>query len=404
MTIDLGYAWADAAPGAGSPSSTCPGTSGSSATCWPGSGRSPAVLLVVAADEGWRAQTEEHLAAVRRAGPRPRRCSSSPAADLADPGPATADALARLAAARHPRRCAVAAASARTGAGLDDLRAALAALADLAPAGDPDAPVRLWVDRSFTITGAGTVVTGTLPTGTVTRGGDGSCSTASRCGCAACRCTASRWRRRPAPPGWPSTCARWPPTTVPRGSALLSPGWPAPTARGRRRAAPRSPTGCRRTPPCTSAPPPARCGCGRWAPTTPGSRLDDGSRRAAARRRRPGRAARPRRARGAGRRHRARRPPAAVDPAWGCRAPGRRARRRGPLRPGRRRPAGACVGRRRRTSGWASAHGIRRLLVALLARLDEHPLEPAPAELLAPVPRPSSPGRSGPGGWCGSAA
>ena len=35
------------------------------------------------------------------------------------------------------------------------------------PAGDPSAPVRLWVDRGFTIRGAGLVVTGTLAAGTV---------------------------------------------------------------------------------------------------------------------------------------------------------------------------------------------------------------------------------------------
>lgn len=38
------------------------------------------------------------------------------------------------------------------------------------PAADPAAPVRLWVDRAFTIKGAGTVVTGTLAAGTLTVG------------------------------------------------------------------------------------------------------------------------------------------------------------------------------------------------------------------------------------------
>ena len=39
------------------------------------------------------------------------------------------------------------------------------------PVPDPGAPVRLWVDRAFSIKGSGTVVTGTLPAGTV-RAGD----------------------------------------------------------------------------------------------------------------------------------------------------------------------------------------------------------------------------------------
>ena len=57
--------------------------------------------------------------------------------------------------------------------------------------------------------------------------------------------------------------------------------------------------------------------------------------------------------------------------------------------------------------GTSRAGGVRPAsgpLVALLGWLDEHPLEPAPAELLARSPPPSSPRRSGPGGSCGSAA
>jgi selenocysteine-specific elongation factor len=53
---------------------------------------------------------------------------------------------------------------------MDDLRAALARLMASLPAPDPRAAVRLWVDRSFTIRGSGTVVTGTLPAGTVSTG------------------------------------------------------------------------------------------------------------------------------------------------------------------------------------------------------------------------------------------
>ena len=60
--------------------------------------------------------------------------------------------------------------SAVTGAGLPELRDALARLVAALPAPDPAAPVRLWVDRSFSIRGSGTVVTGTLPAGTVTSG------------------------------------------------------------------------------------------------------------------------------------------------------------------------------------------------------------------------------------------
>jgi selenocysteine-specific elongation factor len=57
--------------------------------------------------------------------------------------------------------------SARTGDGLPDLRKALDDLVSRLPGSDPGAPVRLWIDRRFTIRGAGLVVTGTLAAGTV---------------------------------------------------------------------------------------------------------------------------------------------------------------------------------------------------------------------------------------------
>ena len=49
-------------------------------------------------------------------------------------------------------------------------RSQLVAMVGRLPAPDPAADVRLWVDRRFTVQGAGTVVTGTLPAGTIARG------------------------------------------------------------------------------------------------------------------------------------------------------------------------------------------------------------------------------------------
>ena len=90
--------------------------------------------------------------------------------DLADPGPATAQALSQLAGSSLGAVPAVAV-SGTTGQGLEQLRAALDVLVASLPAPDPAAPVRLWVDRAFTVRGAGTVVTGTLTAG-VLRTGD----------------------------------------------------------------------------------------------------------------------------------------------------------------------------------------------------------------------------------------
>jgi hypothetical protein len=57
--------------------------------------------------------------------------------------------------------------SARTGAGLDELRAALARAADAVEHARADRPTRLYVDRSFSVPGFGTVVTGTLWSGSI---------------------------------------------------------------------------------------------------------------------------------------------------------------------------------------------------------------------------------------------
>jgi selenocysteine-specific elongation factor len=65
---------------------------------------------------------------------------------------------------------AVIATSARTGAGLEELRAALAEAAARVERAPAEGPARLHVDRSFSLRGIGTVVTGTLWSGSI---GDG---------------------------------------------------------------------------------------------------------------------------------------------------------------------------------------------------------------------------------------
>ncbi len=134
-----------------------------------GVGPVPAVLLVVSADEGWMPQTAEHVAALDALGVRHALLAVS-RSDLADPGPVAADVRRRLDGTSLAGLPAVAV-SARTGHGLPELRRALADLVRSLPAPDRDAPVRLWVDRSFSIRGSGTVVTGTLDAGTL-RAGD----------------------------------------------------------------------------------------------------------------------------------------------------------------------------------------------------------------------------------------
>jgi selenocysteine-specific elongation factor len=169
MTIDLGYAWMTLPSGQQVAFVDVPGHERFTTNMLAGVGPVPAVLLVVAADDGWGAQTEEHVRALDALRVEHGLLAVT-RSDLADPGPATEQTLARLAATSLAGIPTVSVSGA-TGQGIDALRAALDHLAASLPRPDPDTRVRLWVDRSFTIKGSGTVVTGTLGAGTL-RGGD----------------------------------------------------------------------------------------------------------------------------------------------------------------------------------------------------------------------------------------
>ena len=168
LTIDLGFAWMDLPGGQRLAFVDVPGHERFVPNMLAGLGPVPAVMMVVAADGGWMPQSAEHLAAIDALGIS-RGLLVVTRADLADPGPAERRAAAEIAATSLGAVQAVAV-SAVTGAGLPELRGALARLAGGLPVPDPGAPVRLWVDRAFSIKGSGTVVTGTLPAGTVRTG------------------------------------------------------------------------------------------------------------------------------------------------------------------------------------------------------------------------------------------
>jgi selenocysteine-specific elongation factor len=170
MTIDLGFAWTTLPGRSDGPGQTVafvdvPGHERFVTTMLAGVGPVPAVLLVVAADEGWMPQTAEHVDALTALGVRHGLLVVT-RADLMEPELARDEAVEHLAGtplADIPSVCV----SAATGAGMDALRAALDELATALPPPDPRADIRLWVDRAFTIRGAGTVVTGTLAAGTL---------------------------------------------------------------------------------------------------------------------------------------------------------------------------------------------------------------------------------------------
>jgi selenocysteine-specific elongation factor len=128
------------------------------------------VLLVIAADEGIKPQTREHfdicrLLAIRR-GITVLTKSDAVDAETLEVVRLEVEDYVRgsfLDAAKSP----MVAVSSLTGAGLDELKSALAKVASEETAKDSAALARLPIDRVFTIKGFGTVVTGTLVAGTI---------------------------------------------------------------------------------------------------------------------------------------------------------------------------------------------------------------------------------------------
>ena len=113
-------------------------------------------LLCVAADDGVMPQTVEHIAVLRLLGVYDGVVAVTKC-DLADPARATAEVRELVGASPE-----VVAVSAVTGAGIPELRGALERLAERTRRRTGGGRPRLFVDRTFSVAGAGTVVTGTL--------------------------------------------------------------------------------------------------------------------------------------------------------------------------------------------------------------------------------------------------
>ncbi len=165
LTIDLGFAATDIGT-ARLELVDVPGHVRFLSNMLAGVGAVDACLFVVAATEGWKPQTEEHLRILELMGVERGVVALTKAALVDEDELQLArweveERMAGSPLAQAP----VVAVDAPAGIGLDDLRSALAdLLADLPAAADRDRP-RLWVDRSFAARGSGTVVTGTLAGG-----------------------------------------------------------------------------------------------------------------------------------------------------------------------------------------------------------------------------------------------
>src|SRR5215218_423302 len=126
-------------------------------------------LLVVAADDGWMPQTEEHLQILLYLGVKHAVVALTKADLIPDAAPVTHIVREKLKGTPFAEAAIVPTSigDART---CDALKAALAAaVVGLAPQPDIGKP-RLPVDRAFTLKGVGTVVTGTLTGGSLKRG------------------------------------------------------------------------------------------------------------------------------------------------------------------------------------------------------------------------------------------
>lgn len=127
------------------------------------------VLLIVAANEGVKPQTLEHLQICQALGIRHgllvlTKADLVPPSTLVQTRKQVLGAIADTFLASSP----ILSVSAQTGAGLSELKAGIADLALSIPLPCNESVLRLPVDRAFSVHGAGTVVTGTLQAGTVT--------------------------------------------------------------------------------------------------------------------------------------------------------------------------------------------------------------------------------------------
>jgi len=171
LTIDLGFAWTDI-DGIDVGFVDVPGHERFIKNMLAGVGAIDCALLVVAADSGWMPQTEEHAAVLDLLDTRIGVVALT-RIDLVDEDTVELAALEIMdetegTALEH---WPVVPVSPITGEGMDALRSLLGKA--VATDGRAlDGPLKMWVDRSFTVSGAGVVVTGTIARGAVSTGDD----------------------------------------------------------------------------------------------------------------------------------------------------------------------------------------------------------------------------------------
>jgi selenocysteine-specific elongation factor len=166
ITIELNFAPLDLGHGRLAGMIDVPGHEDFIRTMVAGASGIDVALLVVAADEGIMPQTEEHLTILEQLGVTAGLPVISKR-DLADPDwlqLVTAELVERLARSTLAFEAPIAV-SARTGEGIEGLRDRLRIYAESASISPPADAFRMPIDRTFSLAGVGTIVTGTAWSG-----------------------------------------------------------------------------------------------------------------------------------------------------------------------------------------------------------------------------------------------
>jgi selenocysteine-specific elongation factor len=166
LTIDLGFAWTTLASGRELAFIDVPGHVRFLKNMLAGVGAVDACLFVVAATEGWKPQSEEHLRILQLLGVSHGLIAMTKVGLVDDDTrELTRMELEDQVAGTFLEGVPIVEVDVPAGRGVDDLRSALDTLLATTPASVDRQRPRLWVDRVFAAKGSGTVVTGTLAGG-----------------------------------------------------------------------------------------------------------------------------------------------------------------------------------------------------------------------------------------------
>ncbi|UCE97246.1 MAG: selenocysteine-specific translation elongation factor, partial [Dehalococcoidia bacterium] len=174
MTIDLGFAWFQASSGEMVGIVDVPGHEHFVRNVIPGLGGIDAALLVIAADDGWMPQTEEHLQILHLLGVK-NGIVALTKIDLVDDLDwlelVETEIVEKLTMS-NLQSAPIIRVSSKDGSGIQQLKETIERLVlELVPRKDTGKP-RLPVDRVFMMKGSGVVVTGTLSNGSLSTGDD----------------------------------------------------------------------------------------------------------------------------------------------------------------------------------------------------------------------------------------